>query len=415
MSNEELEVFLKSKPLYYKEIDHERVHVAYMILKPHVKRPKTIHVVGTNGKGSIGRMVAHLAYEFSQGQVIYDSFLKSQNTRPLSVGHYSSPHILKFNERIWLDGADVSDEVLDTAHQRLFGILGSDISEALSYFEYTTLLAFIVFENCDIMVLEAGLGGEFDATNVCDKELSIITPIGLDHQAFLGDTIEEIAGTKIRSIQKLVLLAPQVFDEVLEVAKEIANDVGARLFTLGSMISTDDKMRTMVEDIDPMVLKVAKDKGWGDYLIDNTSVALKALELLEIKYDVNDLKTLELFGRFYPLTPNIRIDVGHNPLAALAIEKALDEKVVLIYNALDDKDYEEVLRILKPKVKRVEIIAIHSQRATTLDKIETALEVLGIEYSYFKNNINKDEKYLVFGSFYVLEEFLKKMDKNVSK
>ena len=81
------------------------------------------------------------------------------------------------------------------------------MSDALSYFEYTTLLAFVVFENCDLMVLEAGLGGEFDATNVCDKELSIITPIGIDHQAFLGDTIEEIAATKIRSIQKQVTVS----------------------------------------------------------------------------------------------------------------------------------------------------------------------------------------------------------------
>jgi len=184
--------FLEAKPLYYKEIDHERVHHAYAMLKPHIKRPKTVHIVGTNGKGSTGRMIAHLAWK-----------------RGVSVGHYTSPHILKFNERIWLNGLDASDEVLEAAHQRLFSILGQEMSEALSYFEYTTLLAFVVFEKCDLMVLEAGLGGEFDATNVCDKELSVITPIGIDHQAFLGESIEEIASTKIRSIQKLALLAPQ--------------------------------------------------------------------------------------------------------------------------------------------------------------------------------------------------------------
>ena len=100
--------------------------------------------------------------------------------------------------------------------------LGKEISDSLSYFEYTTLLAFVVFENCDLMVLEAGLGGEFDATNVCHKELSVITPIGIDHQAFLGETIKEIAATKIRSIQKQVLLAPQVYDEVVEVAENIS-------------------------------------------------------------------------------------------------------------------------------------------------------------------------------------------------
>jgi dihydrofolate synthase/folylpolyglutamate synthase len=98
--------------------------------------------------------------------------------------------------------------------------------------------------------------------------------------------------------------------------------------------------------------------------------------------------------------------VGHNPLAARAIEKVLNEKVVLIYNSLDDKDYEEVLRILKPKVKRVEIIEIDSQRATTLEAIENALENAGLEYDYFKNTIDESEQYLVFGSFYVVETFL---------
>ena len=385
-----LKHFLNNKPLYYKEIDHERVHHAYALLKPHIKQPRTVHIVGTNGKGSTGRMVAHLAHKSG-----------------LNVGHYTSPHILKFNERIWLDGVDVSDKVLEIAYQKLFTILGYEISDALSYFEYTTLLAFVVFENCDLMVLEAGLGGEFDATNVCDKELSIITPIGIDHQAFLGETIEEIAATKIRSIQNKVLLAPQVYDEVLEVAIVISKEKKAQLFRV-----LDSEVRGLDE-----LEHIAKEKGWADYLIDNVAVALQALNLLDISYDINDLKSLELFGRFYSLTKNIRIDVGHNPLAASAIEKALDEKVVLIYNSLDDKDYAKVLSILKSKVKRVEIIKIDSQRATTMDEIEKALNQVGITYGYFDGKIDKNEDYLVFGSFYVVEEFLKKMEKriNVSK
>jgi len=384
-----LNVFLERKPLYYKEIDHKRVHTAYALLKPHIKHPKTVHIVGTNGKGSTGRMLAHLAYKGVGSR---------EQGAGLSVGHYSSPHILKFNERIWLDGSDVSDEVLETVHQRLFGILGQEMADALSYFEYTTLLAFVVFEHCDLMVLEAGLGGEFDATNVCDKDLSIITPIGIDHQAFLGETIEEIAATKIRSIQDRVLLAPQVYDEVVEVAQNISAQKGAEIFLSEELGIRNEEL-----------IDIAQAKGWANYLISNASVALQALDILEIAYDINDLMNLELFGRFYPLTENIRIDVGHNPLAARAIEKALDKKVVLIYNSLDDKDYEEVLRILKPKVKRVEIIKIDSQRATTLEEIEKALETVGLDYSYFDNNIDEDESYLVFGSFCVVEAFLRKM------
>ncbi|WP_309499221.1 bifunctional folylpolyglutamate synthase/dihydrofolate synthase [Sulfurovum sp.] len=371
--------FIEAKPLYYKEIDYERIHLAYASLKTEIRHPKTVHIVGTNGKGSTGRILAHLAHKSG-----------------LKVGHFSSPHILKFNERIWLNGEDSSDEVLERSHQRLYKILGKETCECLSYFEYTTLLALVVFEDLDLVVLEAGLGGEYDATNVCDKVLSIITPIGIDHQAFLGETIEEIAGTKIRSIQKQVLVGPQVYDEVIEVARKIADEKGALLYVFSSS-------QKLVE-----LKKIAKEKGWAEYLVDNASVALQALDILAIAHRVDDLRSLELFGRFYALRENVRIDVGHNPLAAGAIEKALDDKVVLIYNSLDDKDYEAVLEILKPKVKRVEIIPIHSQRATTLSEIEKALEKVGIKYSYFEDKIDKDEQYLVFGSFYVVEEFLKR-------
>ncbi len=374
--------FLSEKPLYYKEIDHERVHTAYGMLQSHIRRPQTIHIVGTNGKGSTGRMIAHLAWQYRRPEFPISNSVHR-------VGHFSSPHILRFNERIWIDGRDASNEMLEAAHQRLFAVLGREMSEALSYFEYTTLLAFVVFEHCDLMVLEAGLGGEFDATNVCDKELSVITPIGVDHQAFLGETIEEIAGTKIRSIQKKALLAPQPHPEVLEVAQKIAEDVGA---TLMLAHPTQD---------------IVQIKDWPEYLVENASVALQALDILEIPYSVDDLKCLELFGRYYPLTERIRIDVGHNPLAAKAIEKALDRQVVLIYNSLDDKDYEEVLRLLKPKVKRVEIIEIDAQRATTIEAIEKALERIKLPYSRYKNALDKQEYYLVFGSFYVVEKFLK--------
>lgn len=391
MNNVRLIDFLDTKPLYYKEIDHCRVHLAYKILKPHIKHPTTIHIVGTNGKGSTGRMIAHLAH---LGDL--KSCDTAKNRPTLSVGHFSSPHILRFNERIWIDGEDSTDEVLDEAHNKLYSILGAEVSDALSYFEYTTLLAFVVFEHCDLVVLEAGLGGEFDATNVCDKELSVITPIGIDHQAFLGEKIEQIASTKIRSIQKQMLLAPQVYDEVADVAKKICQEKEAILH----------KVQIKQSQIEALKEKADWER-YPTYLLENAMVAMQALDILDISYDIANLKSLKLFGRFYPIAPNIHIDVGHNPLAAKAIANALKKPVVLIYNSLNDKDYEEVLRILKAKVKRVEIIAIDSQRATTPKTIENTLQRLGIEYSDYDSTISMDEKYLVFGSFYVVEKFLK--------
>ncbi len=367
--------FLESKPLYYKTIDHKRIHNAYATLKSYIELPRlTIHVVGTNGKGSTGRMMAHLAYQGAHG----------------SVGHYTSPHILHFNERIWLDGMDASDATLEAAHARLYPILGQEMSDALSYFEYTTLLAFVVFESCDLMILEAGLGGEFDATNVCGKNLSVITPIGIDHQAFLGEGIEDIAASKLRSIQPegKVLLAPQPYEEVYRVVDTIAQDKKATIYHA------------------PSTMHHVLNKAWPVFLTQNAAVAMKALEILNIPYRPEALKSLELFGRFYPLEDNIRIDVGHNPLAARAIVGAMKVDTVLIYNSLDDKDYTEVLRTLSPKLKRIEIINIESQRAATIKAIETAVLATGLPWRYFDGSLSADEQYLVFGSFYVVERFL---------
>jgi len=397
--------FLASKPLYYKEIDHRRIHRAYAMLKPHIRRPYTMHIVGTNGKGSTGRIIAHLAYE---------SFRRSASKGKKKsgfVGHYTSPHILRFNERIWIDGHDADDATLEAAHRRLYGILGEKMSEALSYFEYTTLLAFVVFEDCELMVLEAGLGGEFDATNVCDKEFSVITPIGSDHQAFLGESIEAIAETKLRSIQKRALLAPQPYDEVYRVAARVAKEKGAALFTsdVVDMPLLHATHHPLPAATVSALKTIASLKGWPDFLVQNAVVAIQALELAGVAYDVEDIRTLELFGRFYPILPNVRIDVGHNPLAAKAIVKAMEDDSVLIYNSLDDKDYETVLRILKPKLKRVELLPITSQRAATLEAIEAALRTLHIPYRRFER-VNPKERYVVFGSFYTVEAFLKNAD-----
>ncbi|HHO41964.1 MAG TPA: bifunctional folylpolyglutamate synthase/dihydrofolate synthase [Epsilonproteobacteria bacterium] len=371
-----LNQFLDTKPLYYKEIDTARIHKAYEILKPWISLSCVVHIVGTNGKGSTGRIISHLASK--QG---------------LDVGHYTSPHIFSFNERMWQNGEYVDNERLDSSHQKLFAILGKRLSGDLSYFEYATLLALVVFEKCDLIVLEAGLGGVDDATNVVPKDLSIITPIGFDHQAFLGDTITQIARAKLESIDKRALLAKQPFDEVVELAYGVAKEKKATLYEINNDL------------FDAVAIK-ARQKGWADFLIQNTLVALKALRILDIRYDLNHLDSLELFGRFYPLLPNVRIDVGHNILAAIAIEKALSSSTVLIYNSLEDKPFEKILEILKPKLKKILIIPIETPRALNLQGLIATIDNMGIEYGYFGGELSKKESYLVFGSFYTVEAFL---------
>ncbi len=372
--------FLNSKPLYYKNIDYTRMPRAYESVKERLSLPKIIHVVGTNGKGSTGRFLAYMLFK-----------------KGYKTGHYTSPHILRFNERIWINAKDIDDESLENAHKKLLNILPKEFQESLSYFEYTTLLAAVSFEGLDFAVMEAGLGGEFDATNVFDKELSLITAIDFDHQAFLGNSIEKIARTKIRSIRKKAILGYQKHNSVEEIAKEVAKEKECKLYMLDELLSEEEK-----SDIKEFISK----KAYPIFFSENLSLAFAAGKVLGVSFKIEDCMDLQIFGRFQKVADNVVLDVGHNPLAAKAIERELMPDTVLVYNAYEDKDFKEVLKILKPKIKRVEIIDIKDERAVDKEELIKVLRELGIKFRDFKK-IEKEEEYLVFGSFRVAEEFLK--------
>lgn len=383
--------FIEQKPLYYKEIDHQRVHKAYALLKPHIRQPLTIHVVGTNGKGSTGRIMASLLH-FSGHK----------------VGHFSSPHILKFNERLWINGQDISNEALELAHEKLYAFLGEEMSNILSYFEYTTLLALVAMEDLEVIILEAGLGGEFDATNVCSKVLSVITPIGLDHQDFLGESIEEIALTKMNSIDKAFVLAFQRHEKVCEIGQQIIKEKNAKCYDVQFF---QEKYPKEYQKVKELTEKLA----WSEYLFENTLLALYALKKTELAYFLEDLEKVKLFGRFQRILPNVIMDVGHNLLATKAIIKTLkkeDKKPILVYNALNDKDYVSILKAFKPYVQSVEIIKIRTARAVEIKLLENALNSLNITHKNFEE-IDEFKEYLVFGSFYVVEAFLNIKELNI--
>ncbi len=389
MKKSSFEHFIEEKPLYYKEIDHKRVYKAYAFLKPYIRQPLTIHIVGTNGKGSTGRIMATLLH-FSGKR----------------VGHFSSPHILKFNERIWIEGEDISNEALEVAHQKLYKILGEKMSNALSYFEYTTLLALVAMEDLEVMILEAGLGGEFDATNVCSKKLSVITPLGLDHQDFLGESIEEIATTKMNSINNDFVLALQSEQKVYKIAEQVVKNKNVLCFNVQNFEREYPNQYHQVKNL-------LESLEWASYLFENSLTALLALETLKLSYNIQHLNEVKLFGRFYKILPNVTIDVGHNLLAAQAITKVLKkekkEQIILVYNALNDKDYVNILKIFKPYVKRVEIIKIETLRALELELLEKELRSLNIPFHIF-DEIDEKEEYLMFGSFVVVETFLHNLE-----
>lgn len=380
-----LNPFLSQKPLFYDVIDVERFPKAYRSIRDSLPQPKIIHIVGTNGKGSTGRFLAVALHRAGK-----------------KTGHYTSPHILEFNERIWINGAEISEAVLEGAHRHLSNLLDPAIAGALSYFEYTTLLAMISFAKCEYVVLEAGLGGEFDATNAFDKVLSIFTPIDFDHAAFLGNTIDSIAATKLRSMENVALLGKQKHPEAETIASAIAEAKKCRLIPVAELTAGVQEN---------LALQLALKNGLSDYLRDNLELAMAAFALLgyEAKEALFDQRAL--FGRLSKIAPNVTLDVGHNALAARAIADAFSgKKVTLIYNTYADKDYREILTLLSPIVEKVEIIDVDENRIVQRALLEAVLGDLGIEYGIFES-IRKNKEYLVFGSFSVAEAFIRQEGK----
>ena len=369
--------FLEFKTLYYDKIDFTIVKSSWDLLSQEISLPFIIHIVGTNGKGSTGRFLSHYLYKINH-----------------KVLHYSSPHIVKFNERIWINGSDVSDEVLENAHKFLQKLFSLNLLEKLTYFEYTTLLSFYIGKDCDYLVLEAGLGGEFDATNVVPNDLSLITTIDLDHQSFLGNTVEEIAQTKMRSVDNKMIIGYQVHKSVyktaLKVKEQILNERNTKITI------------QIVQDFN----KYKLNKKFASYLKRNLHLVIACLEELNIDVEIELFEDVELFGRCQKIAKNITIDVGHNPLAARVLKEELkNKKITLIYNSYDDKDYEEVLKILKPVINKIIIIDIDDKRIVSKNNLLKIIEKLNI-MKEDAIKINDNEEYLVFGSFLVVEKFL---------
>ncbi|MFP6207009.1 folylpolyglutamate synthase/dihydrofolate synthase family protein [Helicobacter pylori] len=380
-----LKAFLETKPKEYHKFDPSRFIQIYKDFKNAFFeiQAKVIHVVGTNGKGSTGRFLTLL--------------LADQNFKVL---HFTSPHVFEFRERFFLNGSVVGESVLENAHQQL---QSHAFSNACSYFEYATLLAVMLAKDCDYLVLEAGLGGEFDSTNALEKTLSVFTPIDYDHKEFLGDSLESIAQTKLKAMGSLSIIAPQQ-ELVLNAAQKIAKEKHAQLIVVQNEISKG--VRDYIER-----------HHLARFLAMNLEVALKAFETLlpcNKQEVLKNLKPLNLIGRCELLSPNILIDVGHNPHSAKAlkeeIKRVFNTPIILIYNCYQDKDAFRVLEILKPVVKKVLILELHNERIIQLEKLKGILETLGLEHALFED-VEENENYLVYGSFLVANAFYKRYQK----
>jgi dihydrofolate synthase/folylpolyglutamate synthase len=366
-----LKSFLNKKPLFYKKINFKTIQKSWDILRDYIKLPYVIHIVGTNGKGTTGRFLSH--------------FLVEKNYKTL---HYSSPHILEFNERIWINGNNSTNKQLNNTHQKLLKILPKNLIEKLTYFEYTTLIALYLSKNFHYLILEAGLGGEFDATNVVKNNLTLVTPIGFDHTEFLGHSIKKIATTKLKSCDDSFIISKQIYKKDIKKVKQ--------------KILKNKKEIVFKQNL-PMPKKYQK---LPKYLQDNLMLSLNVLDFLKI--DTKGLTLPILFGRCQKLTKNITIDVGHNVLASKVLLKHFKgKKLNLIYNSYKDKKYKKILKTLKPIIKVVEIIKIKDKRVVKYNKLNKVCKNLSIKVKKY-DKIQFKKKYLVFGSFKVIEKFLKK-------
>ena len=309
-----------------------------------------IHVAGTNGKGAVCAML--------------DAALRANGLR---VGRYTSPHLVKLNERFFLDGAPIGDDVLSAAAEKVAKIAPDD----LTFFEALTAVAFLVYADAkvDYAVLETGLGGRLDATNVCVPELCVITRIGLDHCDWLGDTVEKIASEKAGIIKPHVpVVLGENLPEVRAVVEARAKEVGAPFFYAPDVASAADVPRDF-----PL---------GGTFNRENAVTALAALKVLG-KGDASGFADVVWPGRFQRVE-NFIIDGAHNPPAAHALAEALrelhlSEPLALIAGFCGDKDVGDVLSILAPFVKKGYAVRTNNPRSLSAEETAEKMRAAGID------------------------------------
>ncbi len=324
---------------------------------------RAIHVAGTNGKGA--------------ACAIMEAALRAGGLR---IGRYTSPHLVRINERFFLDGKPISDEMLESASSRVAAAIKQSDNQTISnladltFFEALTAVAFLVYAEagCDYAVLETGLGGRLDATNVCRPELCVITKIGLDHCDWLGDTVEKIAAEKAGIIKKGVPIVLGKNDAaVVDVVKARASEVGAPF-----VYAPDVADESEIPDGFSLV---------GSFNRENAVTAIAALKTLGLtKGMAEGLGNVVWPGRFQRVGRFI-IDGAHNPPAARALAAALRKYApfagsvpTLVAGFCGDKDVDETLRILAPLVKKG--IAVRTNNPRSLDPAELArkMESAGI-------------------------------------
>lgn len=369
----------------------------------------SVHVAGTNGKGSTSAIVASLL-----------------QTLGLKVGLFTSPHLVSFTERIRINGKEITEDgVVD---------LTEEIREKISnfsptFFELVTAMALLYFKRngVDVAVIEVGMGGRLDATNIIIPEVSVITNISYDHKEFLGNTLKEIAHEKAGIIKdRIPVVISSQEPEVLEVIEARAGERNTFVYLYGRDFSSVPKSEDLSgiyfdyhSYLHPRALHITPQKTSeksqdflgntldsrppladtihgcylplpGEHQMQNASVAIKTVELLSKKLTSNfireGLKNVRWPGRLEIINdkPPILIDGAHNPAAAVALSHALlknflweYERIILVLGIMDDKDIRSIMKPLLPLASEIILTAPDYERAAPPAKLASIASSLG--------------------------------------
>ena len=374
-----------------------------------------IIVGGTNGKGSTCAML--------------ESILRAAGYR---VGCYTSPHLLRYNERVRVDGREADDATLAAAFARVEAARGDT---PLTYFEFGTLAAAVVFAEAklDALVLEVGLGGRLDAVNIFEPDCAIVTSVGLDHMDYLGDTREKIGWEKahiFRAGKPAICGDPDPPITLIEHAASI----GAELQVIGRDFDyVDQEQQWQYRGRAGQRSGLPYPALRGARQLANASVVLAALEGLRERLPVSaqavreGLLAVELAGRFQvlPGRPMVILDVAHNPHAAAVLAENLDRiesnvkgRMIAVFGMLADKDIAGVVRCLRGRIDRWHAATLSGPRGTRADMLAEIIareqpwaEVARFDspsaaYAAARALAGPDDKILAFGSFLTVTDVL---------
>ena len=385
----------------------------------HIDNPqeslKTFHVAGSNGKGSTCSFLASILQEYG-----------------FKVGLYTSPHLVKFNERIRTNGVEISDSEIIS----FLEINKTYIDKyAPTFFEITTALAFEYFKKNDVdyAIIETGLGGRLDATNVLTPLASIITSISLEHSHILGNTLEEIAYEKGGIIKSNIpVFIGELGLEAIRKINLIANERNSEFVKLSEYLFRKEKSITL--QLNNGQIEISDSSLKGEHQIKNAALAIKTInyilglddhKLFKIGID-NVIKNSGIQGRYekYGSNKNIIFDAAHNLegvqifLKQFEKENSASKNNNLIFGAMKDKNIFEMLKLLKPYFKKIYVTSTNYERAATAEEIKIIAEQLNIEVTLENKpemivkefSLSKlNETLVILGSIYLLGDIKRKL------